>query len=129
MRIVYGPVERPPHTIDADALPKDGGWMRSKMLQITQHEETKTAPSYVTLLAQGNAELDGRKFHGRADRISYDESQGLYILKSLGKRQATIWRQTQVGGEESRSDAQRMEFIPSRNRLKLDRTTSLNGLR
>lgn len=129
VRIVYGPVKRPPLVVDADNLPKNGGWMRSRSLQITQHEKTETKPAYITLLARGNAELDGEKFHGRADNISYDESKGLYILKSFGKRKATIWRQTQIGGEESQFDAQRMEFIPSKNRLKLDRTTRLDGIR
>lgn len=128
VRIVYGPVDRLPHTIDADDLPKDGGWMRSKSLQVTQYEKTATRPAYVTLLAKGNAELEGRKFHGRADSISYDESKGLYLLRSMG-RNSTMWRQLTVGGKPDRADARSMKFIPAENRLELERTTSLQGLR
>ena len=79
------------------------------------------------MLGSGNAELEGRTFHARADTISFDESKGLYVLRSLGNSKATIWRQKQVGGEYSRADAQRMEFVPSRNQLKLDQAISLDA--
>jgi hypothetical protein len=128
VRILYGPVVRPLDVIDPDDLPKDAGWMRCDILYFSQTPETKTEPAYSQLLASGNAELEGRSFHGRADTISYDESKGLYILRSTGSRMATIWRQKQIGDELSRADAQRMEFIPARNQLKLDRTTGLQGL-
>jgi len=78
------------------------------------------------VLGSGNAELEGRSFHARADTISFDESKGLYVLRSFGNGKATIWRQKQAGGEFSRADAQWMEFVPSRNQLKLDQSVGLD---
>ncbi|MCH8828937.1 MAG: hypothetical protein IID45_05100 [Planctomycetes bacterium] len=78
---------------------------------------------------QGNAELEGRTFHARADSISYNEAQGLYLLRSLGNRNATIWRQLKPGGKLKRAVAKRMEFNPARNWLKLDQTIGLDGVR
>jgi hypothetical protein len=127
VEIVYGPVDKPLEIIDAEHLPKNGGWMRSNRLHVIQSEKTETAPAYNVVVASGNAELEGRTFHARADSITYDESKELYVLRSIGSRKATIWRQTTLGGKLSRADAQRMDFIPSRNILKFDRTTGLDG--
>ena len=128
VEIVYGPVERPLETIEADDPPKDGGWMRCRTLTLTQHRKNETSTAYVELFASGNAEFAGRSFSGQADTISYDESKNLFILRSLGSQPASIWRQTQIGGDPSKFNAQRMEFIPP-NQLKFDRTTGLEGLR
>ena len=115
--------------IQLEKLTKDAGRMRCQNLRITQHEPAKTEDAgYVDLLATGNVELEGRSFNARADSISYDESKGLYTLRSQGRRKATIWRQTQVGGELSRADAQLMNFIPARNLLKLDQAIGLDGV-
>ena len=51
------------------------------------------------------------------------------MLWSLAPHEATIWRETKIGGEKSRSEAQRMEFWPDRNKLKLDGATSLQGIK
>jgi hypothetical protein len=129
VQIIYGPVERYLMVIELDNLTKDAGWMRCQSLRITQKEPPapeETAP--VELLATGNVELEGRTFNARADSISFDESKGLYTLRSQGRRKATIWRQTQLGGDLSRADAQLMNFIPSRNILKLDQATGLDGV-
>ncbi len=129
VKIIYGPVERPLMVIELDNLTKDAGWMQCQNLRITQKEPPspeETGP--IELLATGNVELEGRTFNARADSISFDEAKGLYTLRSQGRRKATIWRQTQVGGDTSRADAQLMNFIPSRNVLKLDQATGLDGV-
>ncbi|MFQ5731967.1 MAG: hypothetical protein ACE5KM_08425, partial [Planctomycetaceae bacterium] len=127
--VVYGPVQRPPHVIDPDELPDGGGWMRCRELLVTQFAKTETQPAFMTLRGEGNSEVEGMKFHARADTITYNELRDLYVLRSLGRRDATIWRQTEVGGERSRFVAQRMEFVPSRNSLKFDKAKRLDGLR
>lgn len=152
IRVVYGPVEHPHDEIDLDLLPKDGGWMRSDSLRVTQIASdgttaTGTRPAipvssrkvddratsqqvyHTELLARGNAELEGRTFHALADSIAFSEATGVYMLRSLGNNKATIFRQTKVGGEVSRADAQRFEFNPSTNTLLSDRIESVDGLR
>jgi hypothetical protein len=129
VQVIHGPVERPPHVVDADHIPKGGGGLRCRELVVTQVPATTGRPAYFTMEADGNAIVEGSGFHGRADKITYDESKDLYILRSLGREDATIWRQLQVGGNRKRSDARRMEFEPSTNRLKLDQASQLQGLR
>lgn len=129
VQIIYGPVERSLMVIKLEDLPKDAGWMRCQSLRITQNEaKSDEDRGYIDLLALGNVELEGRSFNARADSISYDESKGLYTLRSQGRRKATIWRQLQVGGALSRADAQLMYFIPARNILKLDQAVGLDGV-
>lgn len=129
VQIIYGPVERSLMVIKLEDLPKDAGWMRCQSLRITQNEaKGKDQTGYIDLLALGNVELEGRSFNARAESISYDESKGLYTLRSQGRRKATIWRQLQVGGKLSRADAQLMYFIPARNVLKLDQAVGLEGV-
>ncbi|MBW3542792.1 MAG: LptA/OstA family protein, partial [Planctomycetes bacterium] len=109
--------------------PEDAGWMSSDKLRVIQHKnDDPELPGHIELVADGNAELEGRTFNAQADVISYDESKGLYILRSDGNRKATIWRQTEPGASPSDAQAQRMEFIPSRKQLKLVGTSGLSGL-
>ena len=140
VEVVHGPVERPFDTIDPDDLPENGGWMRCAKMQLTQFEKTETTPAYIKILGSGNAEMEGRmparsrsdsrgeSFRARADTISFDESKGLYILRSHGNRTATVWRWKQRGGEYSQHDAKRMEFIPALNQLKSDRASGTIGI-
>ncbi len=125
VRVVYGPVAHPNDEIDEDQepLPKDAGWMRCDTLQLTQHPESKKQAAYFDMVATGNTELDGRSFHALAHTVTYDESKGLYVLTGDGKRDAKIWRETMPGGPRSEQPAQRMEFNPAKNELKIDRAS------
>jgi hypothetical protein len=136
VHVIYGPVaqvtqtiddEHPP--IDEDNLPKNGGWMRCNVLQLTQYPETKKLPAYVEMAATGNAELEGRSFHALAYSVTYDESKGLYVLTGDGKRDAQIWRESAPGAQRGSQTGQRMEFLPASNQLKIDRAGAGQGFR
>jgi len=129
VRVVHGPVASSTATIDEDTLPRDGGSMRCNELTLTQYPESKDGPAYLTMKADGNVVLDGRSFHALAHSVTYDESKGLYILSGDGKRHAKVWREKAVGAEPDGVAAQRMEFNPSRNELKLDQATGGQGMR
>ncbi|QDT36681.1 hypothetical protein [Stratiformator vulcanicus] len=129
VQILYGPVPDGTATIEPEALPPEGGWMRCRSLQVTQKKGEEGKAATIELLAAGNAELEGRSFYARADTISYDESKEMYILRSLGDRWSTIWRQAKIGGKYSRADARTFKFIPSKNHLVSDQTRALDGLR
>lgn len=124
VRVVYGPVALATDTIDEDDLPKDGGWMRCEELELMQQPETKSNKAYVTMKATGNAKLEGRSFHALAHMITYDELQGLYVLHGDGRRDATVWHERKVGAARSAVPAQRMEFVPARNFLKVINASS-----
>ncbi len=124
--VVYGPVADTNTDIHPDKLPADGGWMDGSKLTVTQHVAANDVP-FVIMLAEGNAKLTGRTFHGLADTVSYDESKGTYTLRSLGKAPATIWRQIKPGEQASVTTAQRMEWTPVGKRLRILSTSTIDG--
>ena len=129
VEVLYGPVERRLETIDRDDLPEQAGWMGCDLLEVVQREETKGGKGHVELKATTNAQIEGRTFSGQADQIIYDGSKDLYILRADGSRVATIWRQTQVGGDyEGGTDAKQMEYIPSLDQLKVSKATGFYGI-
>jgi hypothetical protein len=129
VHVVYGPVAQSTETIDEDNLPRDGGWMRCRTLQLTQHPETKDHKAYIEMEATGNTELDGRSFHALAHIVTYDESKGLYVLHGDGKRHAKLWHERTPGAERSSYDGQTISFAPSRNELSVDRSSGGQGVR
>lgn len=119
VRVVYGPVAHSNDVLDEDNLPKDGGWMKCSELTLTQQPEKGDRKAYYTMQATDNAELDGRSFHALAHIITYDESKGLYVLTGDGRRDARIWHERKVGAERAVKSAQRFEFMPATNSLKI----------
>lgn len=88
-------------------------------------EVNQTPNEKVQLLGLGNTWLEGRGFSGRADEVSFDEAKGLYVLRSFN-RHATIWREKGPGVHEPQH-AQRLEFIPALNMVKVTHATSAEG--
>jgi hypothetical protein len=129
--VVYGPVKGTPETIDPDKLPNNSGWLRCGMLRLTQIAGA-TGKDHFEMVGTGNSELDGKTkngmFHALADSVSFDESKGLYILRSEGNRKAKVWRQLSAGLEPQKQEGQRLEFNPETNSLKSDRTTAIDGI-
>lgn len=140
VQITYGGVKRPLDTIDPDKLPPNAGWMRSNSLKLIQHDINGQKKKYISMLAKGNAELEGnalvknkrtptnQSFIARADTISFDESKDLYMMRSFGNRKATIRRYSQAGKGPNRSEAQQIEFSPAHDRVTLHGVTGIQGL-
>lgn len=128
--VVYGPVSEPLEKIDIEKLPKDGGVMSCRELEFSQLEERfdGSKSRSITLLATGNARLEGQTFHALADEISYDESKGLYMLKSLGNRESMLWRESQPGGDRTAVVTRTIRFNPSLNSFGLDNARRLQGI-
>jgi hypothetical protein len=153
VQIVFGPVTSATNTISIDAMPKLGGAMRCNLLEVVyvsgaegkkrgkkpegiRPGERKSSAKgfgnltpgegqgWVELVGSENAEIEGEDFNGRADQITFDQSKGLFTLRSIGNRKATIWRQADVSQPATRVEAQRMEFNPGSKTLNL---TSVTG--
>ncbi|QDT50661.1 hypothetical protein Pan258_47410 [Symmachiella dynata] len=85
--VIYGPVKRPTQVIDPDDLPEMGGMLESDTLRVRRLPATnQSTKPYITLLATGNARLDGQKYWGRADEVTYDGSIGQYTLRTAPKK-------------------------------------------
>lgn len=131
VQVIYGPVKEPLQTIDLDNLPKDGGAMSCDTLEFVQRKATGEKAGdqkYVELLAKDNARLEGKSFFAQADEISFDESKGLYMLKSYGNNQSMLWREKQRGGKRTAVVTRTLRFIPSRNFVDLDTASHVQGV-
>lgn len=133
VRIAYGPVTGPTEVIDVESEqpPLQGGRMRCEELNLTQSPGQNGQGNNITLLARTNVELEGRTehglFHAKAAKLSYDQAKDLFILFGDGRRDATIWRESQPGSSRGSVEAQRMEFIPSQDKLTVDRASGAQG--
>lgn len=132
VRVVYGPVDSPSGLIDVDRLPALAGTLRCEELTVTQMPAVRNNPEYVTLLAKGNAELEGRAdtgwFSALAYTVSFDQSKGMYVLAGDGKREAEITRETTPGAPRPAVNrAMRIEFLPARNELNIIKASSAQG--
>ena len=140
VQITHGNVRRALDTIDRDNLPPNAGWMRSNSLKLIQHEIPGQEKKYISMLAKGNAELEGtalvknkrtpssQTFSASADTISFDESKDLYMFRSFGNRKATLRRFSRVGSDPNQSVAQQIEFAPAYDRVTLHGVTGIQGL-
>ncbi len=128
INIVTGPVKRVREELDPDYLPDDAALMRCESLQVIHHpSEIKGEDGNIEMIASGNAILETGKYQIWADNITHDRAKDLFIARSLGKQQASVWQASKTGGEGSSVRAQTIKLIPSLNSLKLDKATSIEG--
>lgn len=130
VQVVHGPVDTSVATIHPDQLTKNAGSMRCDSLELIQRQPLESAANsgqkpWMELFANGNTILEGNGFHARADQVSYDQSKGLFILKAVGNREATIWREGPGGGVPQ--TAKRIEFNPTTGKLDVNQATSAGG--
>ncbi|WP_417390585.1 hypothetical protein [Gimesia sp.] len=140
VQITYGGVKRPLDTIDRDKLPPGAGSMRSNSLKLIQHDIEGQKKKFISMLAKGNAEVEGntlikskqtptsQEFSASADTISFDESKDQYMLRSFGNRKATLRRFSHSGQNPQRVVSQQIDFSPSHDRVTLHGVTELQGL-
>lgn len=126
VQVVYGPVPAPLDVISVDDLPKDAGIMSCGELRVTQQAGPQSS-SYVTLVASRNSRLEGQSFFAQADEISYDESKGLYVLRSKG-RDSILTREKQRGGKRAVAAARSLRFTPSQNKVEVDSASHIQGI-
>ncbi len=127
VKVLYGPVERPLDVLNRHELPKYGGYMECDMLDVVQMPAKEGAKAYVQLQAAGNARLEANEFEGRSDKLSYDQSKGLYVLHSQGHRKATLWQQAAPGAPRPTTSAQRIDFIPSEGKIHFSQSVGGEG--
>jgi hypothetical protein len=127
VRAIYAPVQHPREVFSRDELSgdspnaEDAVWLGCDDLAIGLHRwPEREVEDYAVFGATGHCELEGQLFRAVADLISFDESKEQFTLKGLGDRKASIYYQRNPGEQPARLSAQRMEFIPSKNRISLE---------
>jgi lipopolysaccharide export system protein LptA len=128
VEVLYGPVDQPMETVSRDALIDQSGWLGCETLRVDQHPQSQTKDQFVTLLASGNSQIEGKDFFGEAETISYDGSKTLYVLRGDGNRLARLWRQLKVGGDSSNSDSNQIFFDPTHNIVHQDAVQKLDWI-
>jgi hypothetical protein len=128
VEVLYGPVDEPMETISRDELTDGCGWMACEQMEVTQHPQTDSEPSHITLLAIGNAQIEGKEFRGEGDRISYDGAKGQYILRGDSNQDAVICRQKKIGGDWAPVRANTLTFNPDQDSIKVDKATNVDGI-
>ena len=93
VEVIYGPVDQPMDRVSRDYLIDQSGWLGCKVLTIQQHPQSEKNDQYLTMLATGNSQIEGKDFFGEAETISYDGSKALYVLRGDGNRMARLTRQ------------------------------------
>lgn len=113
--IIHGPVKHPHDVIDRDHMPKAGGLLRCKELEVMQAAGTDVERGKIQLVGKGDADLEGYGFFATADQISYDEAKKSYSLRGIGKNLARLWHQETAGVAPRETAIQWMEFFPETN--------------
>ena len=109
-----------------DYLIDQSGWLGCETLRVDQHPQSADKDQFLTLLATGNSQIEGKDFRGEGETISYDGSKTLYVLRGDGSRPARLWRQTKVGGDFSRSVSNQIQFNTQEGTVKQDQTKTLD---
>jgi hypothetical protein len=126
VEVIYGPVDQPMDRVSRDYLIDQAGWLGCKILTIQQHPQSETKDQFVTLLATGDSQIEGKDFFGEAETISYDGSKTLYVLRGDGNRNARLTRQLKVGGDSSKTDSNQILFNPVEHWIRQDQTKNLD---
>ena len=146
VRVLYAPVEHALETFSRDELSGESPsaahavWLGCDTLSITLHpwdaqpassggEERAPGDDFAMIGGAGHCELEGQLFRAVADHLSYDESKELFTLKGLGKHEASIYYQERPGADPSRFPGQTIQFIPSQQRVKLEGSSGIQGVR
>ena len=94
INIINGPVDHVLDELDPDYLPENAGLMRCDTLQVVHHpDKSKITDGHLEMIASGNAILESGIRQISADQITYNQSQDLYIARSVGKQKATVWQE------------------------------------
>ena len=120
--------DNPLEKIDAEHLPEGGAWMSCQTFRIDLRRNPHTNKTFSEVFASGDGKLEGFDFYAQADTISFDQSKGMFELRSIAPRHVTIWRQEEIGSDRSENDARWVRIIPSKKEFKLERTTGIDGI-
>ncbi|MEM7811995.1 MAG: hypothetical protein AAF532_11000 [Planctomycetota bacterium] len=151
--VITGPVEGPGGRLDPDDLPIEAAWMQCQELTLSRHESraepaarraepivptgmsdalSAGGSAHLELRAEGNVEIEGRMqgartaselFFARGDLVTFDQSKGLYTLRGVEDREASIARDDSGGEVHART----IWFVPATRKVVLDQISGFSG--
>jgi hypothetical protein len=126
---VYGPVDSWDAALDpnnVESLGDRGMILHCGQMTVTQMPASGSRQPATEMLARDHAIVENIKFTARAARISYTQVKGLLILEGDGRSKAELWHQKYRSGPVSSTMAQKIEYWPADERLRVDGLDQLN---
>jgi hypothetical protein len=126
---VYGPVDSWDAVLDPNdiqSLGDRGMVLHCGQMTVAQMSMPGSQQPAMEMLARDHALVENAKFTARAARISYTQVKGLLILEGDGRSKAELWRQKYHTGPVSYFRAQKIEYWPADERLRIDGADQLD---
>jgi hypothetical protein len=126
---VYGPVDSWDAVLDPnhlESLGDRGMVLHCGQMTVAQMSMPGGAQPVGEMIARDHALVENVKFTARAARISYTQLKGLLILEGDGRSKAELWRQKYHSGPVSNFRAQKIEYWPADERLRVDGADQLD---
>ncbi len=126
-QLIYAPVKNAYLTFKHNDLSGEGEnaanavWVGSDQMTVILNNGPESGQSpKASLVAQGNAEMEGRNFYARAYSLEYDQALEMFTLKGKGQDKATLNVQRKPGEPFSKLPAQTIRIFPSRQEVSVD---------
>ena len=93
---------------------KEAVWLGSDRMRLTLVPHSQPdADETISVIAFGNAEVEGQTFGARGHSISYDQSKDLFTLRG-NSTDAYIWQQDSPGSPARPQSAKMIQYVPSK---------------
>ena len=125
---VYGPVLRWRATIDRnyrERFGQEGFSLDCDQLLIAREGVSRDKQSAMELDGSGNVLIVGYDFSARARSVRYSSRKDLLVLSGDGRVPATFYRQQKNGSNPTQFSAERIQYQPKSQDLKVDGFKSL----
>jgi hypothetical protein len=123
VKCIYGPVPNWETTLDVENPDRAGP---DSMALTCDSLTVREAPGrqvdergWLELETQGNTQAEGMGFVARAHRMTYSEQKSLMVMEGDGTSDASVFRQTKIGGPQVTTRAARIMFWPSTSRIEV----------
>jgi hypothetical protein len=126
---VYGPVDSWDAVLDPnhlESLGDRGMIMHCGQMTVAQMPGAGGGPPSAEMVARDHALIENVKFTARAARVSYTQVKGLLVLEGDGRSKAEFWHQKYRSAQVSNITAQKIEYSPVDERLRVDGAEQLD---
>ncbi|HEV3338700.1 MAG TPA: hypothetical protein VG125_00025 [Pirellulales bacterium] len=120
---VYGPVQRWQSTIDPnyrERLGEEGFVLDCDQLQVAREGISRDNQSAMELNGTGNILIVGYDFTARARNVHYSSRKDMLVLSGDGRVPASFYRQQRNGSTPTEFSADRIQYQPKSQDLKVD---------
>ena len=130
VRSAYAPVTDWNAILDPDHPellgPRGAALCCRRQLTIRQTPALSDGSRPLEVLAEGNVKIESQTYTAGCDHASYDQAKDLLILEGDGRTGAELFRQYTIGGETTKTTAQRILYWPHTDHVKADNIGSLD---